>query len=192
MALVPTSKLDAINQCLINIGESPVVALTGLLVDAQIAADVVDEVCREVQASGWFFNTETHTFSPDVTGALIVPANTLSARSGGANSGWDLVLRGTQMYDKVANSLKFTVAQVTLTIVVYLDFTMLPEPARRLISLRAARMFQERQLGVDAISAENTRDEARAWAAMLHEESDNGDYNIASSDSVYNVMSRGF
>jgi hypothetical protein len=193
MALVPSTKLDAVNTCLTNIGESPVTSLDGgLLVDAQIASGIVDEICREVQSAGWFFNTETHTLIPDTSGSLNVPASTLSAHASGNNKYWNLALRGTRMYDLDNNTYAFTVANVTLEIIVYLDFTLLPEPARRLIGLRAARLFQERQLGVDSLAAQNTKDEERAWAAMLHEESDTGGYNITNVDSVRNAMDRSF
>jgi hypothetical protein len=64
MALTPTTKLEAVNVCLTNIGEAPVASLTGLQVDAQVASSIIDEVSREVQSNGWHWNTEVHTISP--------------------------------------------------------------------------------------------------------------------------------
>ena len=106
MALKPTSKLEAVNGCLTNIGESPVADLTtGLLVDAQIASDVIDETSRDLQMNGWHFNTEVRTLTPDVSGNLSVPANTLKADTTGTDYWRDLVLRNVRMYDKDNNLL---------------------------------------------------------------------------------------
>lgn len=74
MALVPTTKLEAVNVCLTNIGEAPVTSLeSGLLVDAQIASDIVDEISREVQSIGWNFNTEVFKLTPDTDGFINPP-----------------------------------------------------------------------------------------------------------------------
>lgn len=190
MALTPTTKLEAVNTCLINIGESPVDNLDdGLLVDAQIALDVVDEISRDLQASGWHFNTETRTLTPTVDGTLNVPTSTLKADSVGTDASRDVVLRNVRLYDKDNNTYKFT-GGIRLELVLYLDFEDLPETARRMIALRAARVFQERQLGAETISAANRSDEARAWTAMLHAEADSADYNILNNPILAKIARR--
>jgi len=191
MALVPTTKLEAVNVCLTNIGEAPVTSLdSGLLVDAQVASDIVDEISREVQSVGWNFNTEVHTLSPDTDGFIHLPASTLRADTVQEDARFNLVVRGRRLFDKDNNTYVFSSTK-KVELVLFLDFEELPEVARRLIALRAARTFQERQLGVDSLSAQNRDDERRAWAAMLDEEAASSDYNILTgSADVYRSVSR--
>lgn len=178
MALKPTSKLEAVNGCLTNIGESPVADLTtGLLVDAKIAEDVVNEISRDLQMDGWHFNTETRRITPDVSGNINLPANTLKIDATGFDAGRDVIQRGTKLYDKAGNTFAFT-SGIHVEMILGLDWDELPEVARRLIAVRAARVFQERQLGVDSVSQQNRNDEARAWNSFVHAEGDSADYNI--------------
>lgn len=184
MALVPTTKLEAVNVCLNNIGEAPVTSLdSGLLVDAQIASDIVDEISREVQSYGWNFNTEVFTLTPDIDGFINLPAATLKVDSVQANAAEDLIMRGSRLYDKDNNTFVFTESK-TVEVVLFLDFDEMPETIRRFIALRSARVFQERQLGVDALSAQNREDERRAWAMLMSEEADSSDYNVLTDSNV--------
>lgn len=191
MALVPTTKLEAVNVCLTNIGEAPVTSLeSGLLVDAQIASDIVDEISREVQSIGWNFNTEEFDLTPDTDGFINLPASTLRVDSVKTNFHEDLIMRGSRLYDKDNNTYVFTEGK-TVEVILYLVFDELPETVRRFIALRAARVFQERQLGVDALSAQNREDERRAWAMLMSEEADSADYNILSgTPTVSRIVSR--
>lgn len=190
--LTPTTKLGAVNICLANVGESPVSTLdSGLMVDAQIASDTVDEISREVQTTGWNFNTEKMSVLPDASGNLAVPASTLKADTVDQDQDRNLVLRNARMYDKDNNTYQFATGQsVRLELVTFLDFEELPETARRLIAVRAARVYQERQLGVDSISQENRSDESKAWTAMVQEEADSGDYNLFKSGYAARIARR--
>ena len=59
MALALTTKLEAINTLLSNVGEAPVNSLSGSLTsDVRLAQNILDEVSRDVQSAGWHFNTE--------------------------------------------------------------------------------------------------------------------------------------
>ena len=57
MALTST-KLDAVNTILSNIGQSPVVNLTSGNPIVEMAELTLDEISRTVQSDGWVFNTE--------------------------------------------------------------------------------------------------------------------------------------
>ena len=61
------TELEAVNVLLTTIGEAPVNTLTGNQVtDVTIARQVLNEVSREVQSQGWYFNTENGvTLTPD-------------------------------------------------------------------------------------------------------------------------------
>jgi len=190
MALVPTTKLEAVNACLSNIGEAPVASLTGLQVDAQVASSIIDEVSREVQAHGWHWNSEVHTLKPDINSEIKLPANTLRVDTVQDDIATDVIQRGMKLYDRKDNKYTFTKA-LKLALTVGLDFDDIPEAARRYITVRSIRLFQERVLGSDSLSKFNRSDEQQAWALLQHEEADTGDYNvITDSYSTYSTVGR--
>jgi len=190
MALTPTTKLEAVNVCLTNIGEAPVASLTGLQVDAQVASSIIDEVSREVQSNGWHWNTEVHTISPNISNQILLPANTLRVDTVEKDSSLDVVQRGMKLYDRKDNTYLFT-ASLRLHLTVALDFDEIPEAARRYITMRSSRVFQERTLGSESLSKFNRGDEQQAWALLQHEEAETGDHNmITDSYSTYTTVSR--
>lgn len=146
MALItPTTELEAVNECLENIGQAPVSTIAGDLgVDAQIALNFVRKTNRQLQSQGWYWNTEdAYVLTPNGDGDILLPANTLSVNPAGNDYLRNLVQRGSRLYDKDNFTFTFTKSvQVNLTL--GLDFTDLPETARRYIALRAARQFQDR------------------------------------------------
>ena len=190
MALTPTTKLEAVNVCLTNIGEAPVASLTGLQVDAQVASSIIDEVSREVQSNGWHWNTEVHTISPNISNQILLPANTLRVDTVEKDRSLDVVQRGMKLYDRKDNTYTFT-GSLRLHLTVALDFDEIPEAARRYITMRSSRVFQERTLGSESLSKFNRGDEQQAWALLQHEEAETGDHNmITDSYSTYTTVSR--
>lgn len=169
MLITPTTELEAVNECLENIGQAPVSSISGDLgVDAQIALSFVRKVNRELQSKGWFWNTEEdYQLTPSFDGDLIIPANTLSVVTTGPDRNERLVQRGRQLYDRIEHTFTFSVP-VTVDLVVGLSFEDLPETARRYISLRAARFFQDRIEG--SVSQTDAIDENSAMAALEAEQ----------------------
>lgn len=190
MALIPTTKLEAVNVCLTNIGEAPVASLTGLQVDAQVASSIIDEVSREVQSNGWHWNTEVHTISPNISNQIILPANTLRVDTVEKDRSRDVIQRGMKLYDRKDNTYTFT-DSLRLHLTIALDFDEIPEAARRYITMRSSRVFQERTLGSESLSKFNRGDEQQAWALLQHEEAETGDHNmITDSYSTYTTVAR--
>lgn len=190
--LTPTTELEAVNVCLANIGESPVSAITGdITVDAALARDLVRQVTREVQAHGFYWNTEiSYTLIPNTAKNLVLPANVLSVDTTGVDQGKDLVARGRLLYDRVNHTYSFD-ESVTVNLVVALSFDELPELARRFIAVRSARIFQERLMGSGSVSAFNSADEDYARAALLAENMDIEDNNmLADNYSVIGILNR--
>ena len=74
--------------------------------------------------------------------------------------------------------------------VVLLQFEQCPEVARRYITVKAARIFQERVVGSDTLSAMNRNDEQESLFALREMEGDNGDYNIFDDYSTASVLDR--
>ena len=188
--LTPTTELEAVNVMMSHIGESPVNTLEDdNVIDATIAQTVLGSVNREVQSQGWYFNTEIgFPITKDSNNKFAVPANT--ARIDGVNtstssthSSLDLVMRGGFMYDRRNHTYTPDAGTITVDLVVLLSFTDLPETVRRYITLRASRVFQERQLGSTVMSEFIAQDEARALAAVRNDEAWSGDHNML-TDSV--------
>lgn len=191
----PTTKLEAVNSMLSTIGEAPVNSLTSGLVDAETAETILNEVSRSVQAHGWNFNSEPdYTVAADTSGNVVLPAEIIRADLANSETKYrsskqEYVQRGNKMYDKVKHSFNIGKA-LKLDVVVLLDFEICPEVARRYITVKAARIFQERVVGSDSLSAMNRNDEQEALFALREMEGDNGDYNIFDDYGTASVLSR--
>lgn len=191
----PTTQLQAVNSMLSTIGEAPVNSLSSGLVDAETAETVLNEVSRDVQSFGWNFNTEPDvTVAKDSSGAIPLATNVLRADLAHSVNKYrsnknEYVQRGAYMYDKVQHTFIIN-KDLKLDIVYMLDFTLIPEVARRYITIKAARLFQERVVGSDNLSAMNRADEQQALFALKEMESENGDYNIFDDGGTYSVLDR--
>jgi len=172
-----TTKIDAVNEVLAGIGESPVSSLSNGFVTASMASSRIDVVSREVQETGWYFNTENAVrLAPDTEGNIKLPANTLRVDSSDVRRG-TVVQRGLRLYDNRNHTYTFKVA-VELDLVVELPFEELPEAAKRYITLRAKRLFQDDLLGSGELHQAQTPDEIAALQMLKQMDSEVGDYNI--------------
>ena len=195
MSTSPTTQLQAVNILLSTIGEAPVSSLSSGLLDAETAETLINEVSRNVQSLGWNFNTELNlTISPNEAGEVVLPVEYVRADLAQSltkfrSSTEEYILRGQKMYDKVKHS--YTISKpLKLDIITLLSFTNLPEVARRYITAKASRIFQERVVGSDTLSAMNRQDETEALYALREMEGDNGDYNIFDDYGTASVLDR--
>ena len=180
-----TTELEAVNTILSTIGEAPINSLTGSLpVDATTAKNVLSEVNREVQSAGWHFNShykvdltrDGDTKIPIGTDVLRVELNTKYSRAS-----YDVVQRDSFLYNLAKNQDTFDQDFTDNTIVYLLDFTKIPEQARRYITIRSARVFHDRTLGANTIHKFSSEDEARSLAVLKQAETQTGEYNIFDS-----------
>jgi hypothetical protein len=180
MALTNTTKLEAVNTMLATIGESGVNTLASGLDEAVAAVATLDEVSRLVQAEGWAFNTEDNYPLPiTVDGKVPLPLNTLRLDGEGKK----YVRRGGFLYDKVNHTEIFT-DTVYLSITFGLDFEDMPEIARQYIMIRAARVFQTREVGSADLHRFTREDEQKAWFSLNSFESDAADLTIFESPDL--------
>jgi hypothetical protein len=177
MSITPTTKLEAVNTMLSTIGEAPVNSLSSGLVDAETAETILNNVSRDVQTHGWNFNSEPdYSIANDASGFINLPTNIIRADLANSETKYrssknEYVQRGSKMYDKVNHT--YNIAKpLKLDVVVLLEFTDLPEVARRYIAVRAARIFQERVVGSDKLSAMNRNDEQQALYKLQEMEGD--------------------
>lgn len=192
--LTPTTELEAINTILSVIGESPVSSLSEVsaVADAVTAQATLSEVARQVQTKGWHFNTEDDfVLSPENdTGFITVPSNALRVDTHGDDRETDVTQRGSRLYDKVSHSFVFT-RSLKCQIVFNLPFTDLPQAARHYITVKAARIFQARTVGSEALYQFTAVDERDALLDLKRNEGITGDYNILTSNpTVYRSLIR--
>lgn len=171
MSLVPTTELEAVNLMLAAIGESPVQTLEQSgQVDAVIAQQTLRETSLDVQSRGWRFNTDLgfplkrEAAEPF---AIPVPTNAARVEIADAPHGMELTVRGGQLWDRVGHTARFPdLAEVKADIVWLLPFSDLPQAARRLTAVRAARIFQDRVVGDNSLHRFGAEDEKRAEAGL--------------------------
>ena len=195
MALSGTTQLEAVNILLHTIGEAPVNSLTGTLpIDASLANNTINEISREVQAAGWHWNTfYDYTLSLDGNSKIPLASNIMRVDldvNKYAVSTYDVIKRGDFLFNKQGNTYVFDKA-LEAKVIIYLPFEELPENARRYISIRAARVFQDRTLGANVLHRFNREDEAGALTILKQEETDTADTNIFNSYDTFNIISRG-
>ena len=193
MAVSKTTKLDAINSMLIGIGEAPVNTLNSGLQEAEVAAILLDNVSREVQSACWSFNTDLrYTLTPNTAKEIVLPSNTLVVDTTKLKRDYntDVIERKSRLYDRTKNSYEFD-GDVELDITYLFDFEELPEVARRYITLRAGRKFQENILGSSEMTQLQFKDEQAALINLRDFESQSADYNIFDNYDTYAAVDRG-
>ena len=178
--LQPTTKLEAVNVMLTSIGEAPVNSLISGLEDAELAETILESVNKETQSKGWIFNTDLKvTLGLNADNEIVLPTNYLrvDTRPTLRSSSKDIVERGRKLYDRIANSYVFT-SGVQVDAVILLDFTDIPEVARRYITLKASRIFQGRIIGSRELEQLIARDEYIARANLQEADSRTSDRTI--------------
>lgn len=175
-----TSELNAVNTMLGYISEAPVNSIadtTALPPSAALAKGILDEVSREVQQEGWHFNTaKDYTLEVNASDEIVLPDNVLQVDA--VDNRYDVVQRGTKLFNRKDYTTTFTVDEIKADITFLIDFTELPEQARRYITLKASRMFANRIVGSREIEALIYRDEIMSKAAMQEAEGNNSDRTI--------------
>ena len=165
-----------------HIGESPVNSISdtnALPISAATAVSVLEEVSRAVQAEGWHFNTELGvSLSPTGDGTITLSDDILEVDA--VDTTIDIVQRGLSLFDRTNNATTFS-KDLVVNLTRYLDWTSLPEAARRYIVLRASRVFQGRIVGSRELEALIARDEYNARADLMDAESNTSDKTIFDS-----------
>ena len=194
MAQSSTTELEAVNTILSAIGEAPVNSLSGTLpIDATQAKNLLTEISREVQAAGWHYNSfYDYTLSRDTDNKIPLADNImrvdLDINKYNVTT-YDVIKRGGFLFNKKENTYVFDQA-LDAKVILFLPFTELPENARRYITIRAARIFQDRLLGANTSHGFQARDEANALAILKQEEMDTADHSIFNNHDSYYIINR--
>ena len=182
------TELEAVNTMLISIGEQPVDGL-GLegIPEVNIAKEILKQTSRQVQSPGFTFNTEeNYPLQLDVDGFIHLPPNTVKVTSLEDAS---IIRRGNRLYDKRKHTYVFD-SPVRVDLVLALEFDELPQTARDYITVRAARIFQARVLGSEALHQFTAKDEYDAYMLLYREEIDQQDLNMFRNNSSVIQMLR--
>ena len=184
MSIAATTELESINIMLAAIGEAPVNSLTGTVpVDVRLAQSTLTETNKEVQSEGWSFNTEIDvTLTRDASKQVALSTDVLRIDPNiHQHTDIDAIQRGLKLYDRLNNKYEFD-EDLICTVVYFRTFEEIPEPARRYITIKAARIFVDRLVSDDGLRTYTQQDETRARAILMETDLSNADHNILRGD----------
>jgi hypothetical protein len=186
-----SSKLESVNVMMTAIGESPVNTITSsTTTDVSIAIQILDNVSREVQSVGWHFNTDTnYTLTRNTANQIELPSNCLRVDTSNSDANLDLVERARKLWDRENHTYVLT-KDIKVNITWLLEFTELPETARRYVTIRATRIFQDRMLASETLHRFHQVDELQALSALKEHEGDTRDHSIFDNYSTFRVLDR--
>ena len=189
MELTALTELDAVNNIIGTIGESPIDTLDDLSnVDAINALRILRDNSRREQARGWSFNIIPElTLNPDATTNRI-PWNSNYLSLKGLNDE-KLVRKDTFIIDLKTNTREFF-APITAEAVILMPFDELPEAMRNYIIAKACFQFQSRYFGDDSLSKISQSEIQEAWQYLQEYELDNNDYCLLDNEHIQELLSR--
>lgn len=178
LGLAPLTELDAVNEILGTIAESPVNSLDEeVVIDGSLAMKILKTTSAEVQTRGWWFNRlEGLELTPDVRKEIQLPPNVLKLAASGQTPS-KVVQRGLLLYDLTNKTSQFE-APVTVDLIQGLEFEELPSSARVYMTVRAARKYQDRYFGDDSTHSYSKQDELEALVSLKNEDLEFDDPNM--------------
>ncbi len=188
-----STELEAVNVILSTIGEAPLNSLSGSLpVDGTMAKNVLSEISREVQSSGWHFNTHyKSTLTRDTNNNIPVATNVVRVELDPnleSKGDYDLVQRDGKLFNLAKNTDVFDKDFENVTQVLLLPFNEIPEQAKRYITIRSARVFHDRTLGANTLHKFSQEDEKQALSILRNAEMRTGDYTIFDTpEQIYTI-----
>ena len=188
-----STELEAVNVILSTIGEAPLNSLSGSLpVDGTMAKNVLSEISREVQSSGWHFNTHyKSTLTRDTNNNIPVATNVVRVELDPnleSKGDYDLVQRDGKLFNLAKNTDVFDKDFKDVTQVLLLPFNEIPEQAKRYITIRSARVFHDRTLGANTLHKFSQEDEKQALSILRNAEMRTGDYTIFDTpEQIYTI-----
>ena len=183
-----STELDAINSILMSVGESPVNSTTVQSPEVVIAQNTLQQVCREVQAEGWKFNTEQeYPITLDTNNHCIIPNNVLQIDTNHFKhiNDFDVVRKKDsgiwKLYDQTEHRFNFentSEGKLYVDIIWMVEFEEMPQVFRDYCTIRASRIASNRMVNNPQASELIAQDEAQARAVAVEYDTSQGDYNI--------------
>jgi hypothetical protein len=169
------TKLEALNEILAIIGESPVESLVSELPqDAELALGYLDRAIREGLVEGWHFNTDLEVeYVPDSSGEILLDDSVV--RVGLLDRSSSLTLpEVTARSGKLYNPRKATFVfdgPVYVERTVLLNFTDCPQAFRNYVTKKAGRQLYATAIGESQLFSILLQDETLARKELERHES---------------------
>lgn len=173
-----TTRLEVLNAMLGVNGETPVSSESSNNPAAIQASNLLNRVDKKVQARGWWFNKEVLTLSPNASGEIVLPQNTLSVDPIDVSSPY--AQRGKRLYDR-SNATYTINKSVKVDIVVRLDIDELPESAASYIQDKACKEYYSDEDGDAQKISDLAQRERESYAYLHREDLSNKNINIRNS-----------
>tara|TARA_B000000609_G_scaffold31799_1_gene21905 strand:+ start:142 stop:759 length:618 start_codon:yes stop_codon:yes gene_type:complete len=177
------TELSAVNSILGSIGQSPITSLSGTALqnpEISFIKNLLDQVNRDVQTSGWHFNTQHRVKqSPDAQGNYVVPQNSIlyDISDGQIDRDTDVTKINGKLYDLVHQTDVFT-KDYYFDIITLYNFEDVPPAIQRYIIARASmRAATQLVSNADLVKLLQLEEE-QAKANALNYETEQGDYNF--------------
>lgn len=175
------AELEAVNDILAAIGESPVSTLEGdTNADVVSARRILHKINRREQSKGWTFNIdEEASLAPDAdTGLIPFLSSYLRVVSAG---GTPYMNRGGYVYDRTSRTDTFT-SPISVQLVTLLEFDEMPEVFKSYIVTKAAKEFNISFFGAPEIDTVLSNELIELQQVIMEYELDYGAYNAFTSD----------
>lgn len=140
----PATLLECLNMILQGARLAPIGSLdqADANEDSAQALRTIHQVNREFQMKGWFFNTvEDKVIDPEMSGEVLLPANTLKVVKSRYKGSYPLTARGLKLYDPRDGGTFILGESATVDLVECLEFDDLSEAARSYVTGLSARRF---------------------------------------------------
>lgn len=189
MILTSDKALDAVNEMLSAIGESPVNTLeSSENVDVIDAIKYLERVNKEVQSRGWSFNVQEEvTLNPDIYDKKIKWQDDILYIVG--TDGTKYINSNGYVYDFDNQTGTFD-SSIDVEIIREIDFQYLAYPVRHYIVARATRIFQMQRL-IDTEQNQHLLSlEQEAWAELMEYDMELNDYTMYDNPGVQEGMNR--
>ena len=183
-----STELDAINSILMSVGESPVNSTTVQSPEVVIAQNTLQQVCREVQAEGWKFNTEQeYPITLDTNNHCIIPNNVLQIDTNHYKhlNDFDVVRKKDsgiwKLYDQTEHRFNFeniNEGKIYVDIIWMVEFEEMPQVFRDYCTIRASRIASNRMVNNPQSAEMIGVDEQLARALAVEYDTKQADYNI--------------
>jgi|TARA_Y100000310_G_scaffold244821_1_gene249713 hypothetical protein len=187
-ATTPTTRLEAVNVMLSQQGEEPYSSLSGqVTAEVKIAEMILDEISREVLAMGWKFNTEYDwPLSPNSDDNIILPTDAINLRFPRHEKS-QYTTRDGKVYDRTNRTFTIT-STLKVDLTWLLEFTQLPEVARKYITIRAGREFAARYLASESVHTFTEQSLFEALTNLQDQEGEQQDANILDNPDIHTTV----
>ncbi len=181
--------LDAVNQMLISMGQSPVTFyIDNLHPDVSSAVAILNRTSTKIQSRGYWFNTDKNLkLKHNIDGEVIIPGETLSINPADQHSSY--VQRGKKLYDTENNTFEIG-KDVVVNKITNISFENLPEVAKNYIVALASYALIRDKIG-DNIKMQEFKQEAELFRRELNTDDIRfSGTHLANNPSVTRMLSK--